>query len=84
MSVMTLRDLRPGDQATVLRSGAGSEAGRRIAEMGITPGTVVRVERVAPLGDPIDVRVRGYHLGLRRDEAAILVESLQDTAEEVR
>jgi Fe2+ transport system protein FeoA len=38
--------------------------------MGVTPGTVVEVERVAPLGDPIDIKVKGYHLSVRRREAA--------------
>jgi Fe2+ transport system protein FeoA len=37
--------------------------------MGVTPGTVVEVERVAPLGDPIDIKVKGYHLSLRKEEA---------------
>lgn len=48
---------------------------RRLLEMGVLPGTAFRVERVAPLGDPIEIRVRGYALSLRRAEAAhILVE----------
>ena len=45
--------------------------------MGVTPGAVVEVERVAPLGDPIDIKVKGYHLSLRKDEAAgIEIEAL--------
>ncbi len=48
---------------------------RRILEMGAVPGTEVVVERVAPLGDPIDIRLKGYHLSLRKEEAEkILVE----------
>lgn len=43
---------------------------RRLIEMGLTPGTAVAVERVAPLGDPLDLRVRGYRLSLRKSEAA--------------
>jgi ferrous iron transport protein A len=42
---------------------------QRLLEMGLTPGTRVRVVRFAPLGDPMDVEVRGYHLSLRRSEA---------------
>lgn len=43
---------------------------RRMVDMGVVPGSVVEVERVAPLGDPIEVLVRGYHLSLRREEAS--------------
>jgi len=50
-------------------------------EMGLVPGTVVRVARVAPLGDPIDIVVRGYHLSLRRAEART-IQILQDQATE--
>ena len=39
-------------------------------EMGLTPGSTITVEKIAPLGDPIDVRIKGYHLSLRREEAA--------------
>ena len=43
---------------------------RRLAEMGFTPGVAVEVVRVAPLGDPVEVRLRGYHLSLRADQAS--------------
>jgi DtxR family Mn-dependent transcriptional regulator len=43
--------------------------GQRIAGIPITRGTIVQVERVAPLGDPIDIKVKGYHLSLRKEEA---------------
>ncbi len=43
---------------------------RRMVDMGVVPGSVVEVERVAPLGDPVEVLVRGYHLSLRREEAS--------------
>ncbi|MFY9375583.1 MAG: FeoA family protein [Kiritimatiellia bacterium] len=59
-------------------SGAGPVA-RRIADMGVTKGSVVEVVRVAPLGDPIDVKIKGYHLSLRKAEAAgISVTRLRD------
>ncbi|MGC8854952.1 MAG: FeoA family protein [Halothiobacillaceae bacterium] len=45
---------------------------RRLMAMGIIPGTTLTIERIAPLGDPVEVRLRGYALSLRRDEAAIL------------
>ena len=58
-------------------SGSGAIA-RRLMEMGVVPGVPVRVIKAAPLGDPIEVRVRGYHLALRRTEAqTILVSSEQ-------
>ena len=43
---------------------------KRITEMGLTTGTVIEVERVAPLGDPVEMKVKGYHLSLRKDEAS--------------
>lgn len=49
-------------------SGTGAVA-RRLLEMGVVPGAPVRIIKAAPLGDPIEVRVRGYHLALRRTEA---------------
>lgn len=72
MDTARLKDLKPGAKARVVRTTAEGEASRRIAEMGVTPGAVLEVERVAPLGDPIEIRVRGYHLSLRRDEAAAI------------
>lgn len=51
---------------------------RRLLEMGVTKGEVIEVVKVAPLGDPIDVKVRGYNLSLRKEEAAmILVEVIE-------
>lgn len=63
-------DILPiGAQARVTGvSGSGAVA-RRLLEMGVVPGAPVRVIKTAPLGDPIEVRVRGYHLALRRTEA---------------
>lgn len=68
--ISTLRNLRRGQRGKVVRIDSAGEANKRIVEMGVTPGTVVEVERVAPLGDPIDIRVKGYHLTLRKAEAA--------------
>jgi len=69
VSTKTLRDLKPGQKARILKVRGLGEAAKRISEMGMIPGTMVEVERVAPLGDPIDVKVRGYHLSLRKEEA---------------
>ncbi len=69
-STGTLLELGEHRKARVLKVGGRRDAVRRMAEMGIAPGALVEVERVAPLGDPVDVKVRGYHLSLRKEEAA--------------
>jgi DtxR family Mn-dependent transcriptional regulator len=69
MTAARLKDLKPGQKGKVLKVNARGETNKRIVEMGVTPGAVVEVERVAPLGDPIDIKVKGYHLSLRKDEA---------------
>jgi DtxR family Mn-dependent transcriptional regulator len=73
----TLRDLKPGQKGKILKVLSRGDANKRIVEMGMTPGSVVEVERIAPLGDPIDIKVKGYHLSLRKEEAEkIEVEAL--------
>lgn len=67
---MTLNDVAIGDSCTVVRLNDSGEIRRRIMDMGITKGARIRVNKSAPLGDPIDVTVRGYHLSLRRADAA--------------
>ncbi len=67
--VIRLSDLRVGESGKVVKLSGDSVVKRRLLDMGIVPGVEVRVERVAPLGDPIDVVVKGYHLSLRRGEA---------------
>ncbi len=69
MQAINLNDLKPGQKAKVVKIKAGGAVNKRIAEMGVTPGTLIEVERIAPLGDPVDVKVKGYHLSLRREEA---------------
>lgn len=77
MVVAKLKDLRPGQRGKVLRISARGATNKRIVEMGVTPGAVVEVERVAPLGDPIEMKVKGYHLSLRKEEAeGIEIEAL--------
>lgn len=66
---MTLRDLKPGEEGKVVSIGEKGPMRRRIMEMGVTPGAVVKVIKVAPLGDPVEVNIRGYELSLRKDEA---------------
>ena len=67
---MTLNDVQIGKSCTVAKLNDTGETRRRIMDMGITIGTEVSVRKIAPLGDPIDVTVRGYHLSLRRSDAA--------------
>jgi len=69
MTIAKLKSLKPGQKGKVLKINVRGEINKRILEMGVTPGAVVEVERVAPLGDPIDIKVKGYHLSLRKDEA---------------
>lgn len=66
---MTLKDLKPGQEGTVVSIGERGPMRRRIMDMGVTPGTSIKVIKVAPLGDPIEVNIRGYELSLRKDEA---------------
>lgn len=72
---ITLDKLGPGDEATVIEFAGEDEATERLMEMGLVEGTPFKVVRFAPLGDPIEINIRGYHLSLRKAEAAtVLVE----------
>jgi Fe2+ transport system protein FeoA len=62
--------LRPGQKATIARINGASALRRRFIEMGIVKGETILIERHAPLGDPIEYFVKGYHLALRKEEAA--------------
>jgi DtxR family Mn-dependent transcriptional regulator len=66
----TLKDLKPGERGQIERLLGGGPVKRRIADMGVIKGSLVEVVRVAPLGDPIDIKIKGYHLSLRKEEAA--------------
>ncbi len=71
---MTLNDLSPGQSGIILSVGNQSGAvKRRLVDMGLTPGTEVKVTKVAPLGDPLEVSLRGYELSLRRGDAIQIV-----------
>ncbi|MFD2232859.1 FeoA family protein [Phaeospirillum tilakii] len=70
---LSLTDLKPGESARVAGFRAGDRAYRqRLLAMGVTPGVSLRVTRVAPLGDPVEIALRDFTLTLRRGEAAIL------------
>ncbi len=76
---MMLKDLAVGDRATVIGFAEGGKAYRRkLLSLGLTPGAEFSVVRVAPMGDPVEIRVRGFSLSLRKDEAnALAVEKAQ-------
>lgn len=65
----SLAVMKPGDKAAILKIEGAGNIRRRLLDMGATAGTLVEVERVAPLGDPIEVKIKGYHLSLRKEEA---------------
>lgn len=70
---MTLKEFTVGDSGRVLGfQGGGGAYRRKLLSMGITPGVALEVVRVAPLGDPVEIRVRGTSVSLRREEAAVL------------
>ncbi|SHI74780.1 FeoA family protein [Parasporobacterium paucivorans] len=66
---MTLKDLKPGEKGIISYIGHQGPFRRRIMDMGLTPGTSVKVIKMAPLGDPIEINIRGYGLSLRKQEA---------------
>ena len=68
----TLRDLKIGESAKVTKVHGEGALRRRIMDMGITKGVEVRVRKVAPLGDPIEITVRGYELTLRKIDAEMV------------
>ena len=75
MAECPLSELSPGQSGTVQRVEVTGSARGRLQEMGLIRGTVVQFVRSAPLGDPIEIRVRGYRLSLRRQEAeAVIIE----------
>jgi len=69
---ITLAELKPGDKCKARKISGKDALRRRLLDMGVTPGVLIEVIKVAPLGDPVDIRIRGYHLSLRKEEAAII------------
>ena len=70
--MQTLKDTKPGATVRVTKIGGGGPVKRRIMEMGVTKGVEVQVRKVAPLGDPVEITVRGYELSLRKDDAELI------------
>ena len=68
----TLKDVKVGESAVVKKLHGEGPVKRRIMDMGITKGTDIYVRKVAPLGDPVEVTVRGYELSLRKADAEMI------------
>ncbi|MBQ1506252.1 MAG: ferrous iron transport protein A [Erysipelotrichales bacterium] len=69
---MTLRDVKIGETVRVVKLHGEGAVKRRIMDMGITKGTEIYVRKVAPLGDPVEVTVRGYELSVRKADAEMV------------
>lgn len=70
--IKTLANVLKGETAKVSSVTGTNAVTRRLMEMGIVPGEMVRVVKSAPFGDPMEIKVRGYHLALRRNEARMI------------
>lgn len=65
----TLRALKIGESGTISKIGTKGSLKQRFMDMGITKGTAVKVIKIAPLGDPIEIEIRGYNLSVRKEDA---------------
>lgn len=74
--LIQLHLLRLGQQATIAKINGNGALRRRFVEMGIVKGETILIERSAPLGDPVEYFIKGYHLALRKEEAAFIEVSL--------
>ena len=70
--IITIADLLPKEKGKIKRISAKAHLRRKLLDMGILPGAIVEMVRRAPLGDPIDIKIKGYHLSLRKSEAAYI------------
>lgn len=72
MAMNTLRQAKVGQTVTVVKLHGEGAVKRRIMDMGITKGTDIYIRKVAPLGDPVEVTVRGYELSLRKEDCEMV------------
>ncbi len=72
MSIKKLNELKKGDHGKVVKISGSGAVYQRLMDMGLVSGSEVEMQRAAPLGDPIEVRVKGYNLSLRKSEAACI------------
>lgn len=68
-----LNQFKIGEEGKIIKIEADGKIKRRLFDMGVTPGAIVKLKKVAPLGDPLEVNLRGYELTLRRDEASTVL-----------
>lgn len=68
----TLKDIKCGETVTIVKLHGKGAIKRRFMDMGLTKGTEIYVRKVAPLGDPVEINVKGYELSLRKEEASII------------
>ena len=73
----TLNRLGPGETGIVVKVMGSGAVKRRIVDMGIIPGTRIKVQKLAPLGDPMEIKVKNFNLSLRKSEAAIIEVQVQ-------
>ncbi|WP_407854863.1 FeoA family protein [Enterococcus sp. 22-H-5-01] len=80
-SWVSLDQLRAGERAVIVNVHGTGAVKRRLMDMGLTKGTPIKVVKLAPLGDPIELRVRGYELSLRKSESEMIVVSKEEGAD---
>ena len=68
----TLREVKVGETATVVKLHGEGATKRRIMDMGLTKGTEVYIRKVAPLGDPVEITIRGYEISIRKADAELI------------
>ena len=73
-----LNEFSIGEKGTIVNLGGEGKVKRRLFDMGVTPGAKVVLKKKAPLGDPLEVTLRGYELTLRKDEAALVTVEMED------
>ena len=76
-----LNELKPKEKGRIIRVEGEGGIHRRLLDMGLVAGSIVEVERLAPLGEPIEVKVKGCHLALRKEEAAKVQVEVEETIE---
>ena len=69
---MTLKEVKPGNSVTIRRLNSTGQVKKKLMDMGLTKNTEVYIRKVAPLGDPIELTVRGYELSIRKADAALI------------
>ena len=69
MPIKHLNELMPKEKGKIVKVSGEGRVQRRLLDMGLVSGSEVEMERVAPLGDPVEIKIKGYHLSLRKEEA---------------